>query len=93
MPMNGPIIRINLGHHDRPGGVCPIRNSEGELVSIIVACPDCGAACSLRMPPFTWDELTGTIGPASVRLPCGYHGHVAGSEWHRANDSVQHEAK
>jgi Family of unknown function (DUF6527) len=60
---------------------------------IEVACPECGQKFTLHIPPFEFDAATVTIGPRSVKLPCGWHGYVRNGEWETSPDSVKHGEK
>jgi hypothetical protein len=56
---------------------------------IAIACPGCGDVYTLRIPPFSFNQETLSIGPASIKLnPCGWHGYLTNGFWKRSLDST-----
>jgi hypothetical protein len=55
--------------------------------AMLTACPDCGRAARLPIPPFTFTREPLSIGPASVIFPCGWHGYLTNGIWQRSPDS------
>jgi hypothetical protein len=55
--------------------------------AMLTACPDCGRAARIPIPPFTFTREPLSIGPASIWFPCGWHGYLSGGMWQRSPDS------
>jgi hypothetical protein len=55
--------------------------------ALLIACPSCGGLAFLKMPPFTFDQKTLSIGPASLRFPCGWHGYLTSGNYSQVGDS------
>jgi hypothetical protein len=56
--------------------------------AMLTACPECGQVARLPLPPFTFTREPLSIGPASVKFPCGWHGYLSGGNWLRSPDSA-----
>jgi hypothetical protein len=81
--------KASYGSIDVKGGICEeeLDPDFGLGKAYLVACPDCGQSARLPIPKFTFDRGTLSIGPASVRFPCGWHGYLGNGIWSRSPDS------